>query len=142
MFTGDLSKLGQFARNLGKLSAVPSRIASEAAPKIDALIREEFASASDPYGHGWASLLPSTIDRKQGDDRVLLRSDAVLDTLRVVPMAGAGISVSIADYMGFHMAGTKWMTARPPLPIGTLPKTWNAAITGVANDAFRSVMAS
>jgi hypothetical protein len=140
MFRGDLSKLGKFASNLRKLAEVPARVAKEGAREIEALIKSEFANSVDPYGNAWAPLLESTIKRKGGNDTILVRSGETAREVSVTPNAGAGIKIRISDFMGFHMTGTKWMTARRPLPVNTLPATWTAALRRVSENVFRETM--
>lgn len=130
-FTGDPSKLGQLVRNLGKLASVPARIAEPVSKALDAQIRSEYEGSADPYGNAWAELMESTVRRKGGDDRIKNRTGAELSGIEVRPMSGAGVSITLADYEGFHSVGTKHMQARPSLPTGTMPATWRKLIDDV-----------
>jgi hypothetical protein len=127
-FTGDPAKLGQLVRNLGKLATVPSRLAEPVAEALGEQIRSEYEASTDPYGNAWAELMESTLQRKGGDDRIKIRSGEELSGIEVLPMSGAGVSVTLADYEGFHTGGTKHMEARPSLPTGTMPATWRKVI--------------
>ena len=141
-FTGDLSQLGQLARNLERLASLPSAMAPKAAEAIEGQIRSDFAAERSPYARSWARLEASTIARKRGDDRILRRTDAMLDGLTVRPQGGAGIVIEIADYGGFHLNGTINMVARPMLPVGTFPASWRKALEAVRDAMAAELMAS
>ena len=129
--------LRDVSRSLRALSSVPSRIARRAAEELQDTIDVQTASETDPYGRPWAALAPATIERKRGDERILRRTDKMLDELKVAPMSGAGLSISTdAPYSAFHQVGTKNMPARKILPDSALPASWNAALTRASRDEF------
>lgn len=127
---------GQFARVLRELSRVPSRVAVVAAPKIRRLITEQFTREQDPYGAAWAPLTESSLRRGRRPP-VLTDTRRMRGGVRVQPMVGAGLSVTIpAPYAGFHQTGTQHMVARPIYPRAGMPPRWRAAI----ERAFRAAL--
>jgi phage gpG-like protein len=137
---GNISELGQLAENLDALSLVPSRAARRVSGKLHDLIVEEFARGEDPYGDAWAPLEEATIEKGR-EEPPLTDTGAMVESLEVKPMAGAGVSVSFgAEYAGFHHEGTVNMVARKVLPDDELPQSWNEAIYGAASEEARNIM--
>ena len=122
--------LANVRRSLAQLARVPSAASSGAAGAIQALIGEQFARGTDPYGAGWQALAESTVRRKGGDDRILIRTGDMMSGVSVQPMSGAGISITFEqDYSAYHQVGTGRMPARPVLPDQRgLPDSWREAI--------------
>jgi Phage virion morphogenesis family len=137
---GDLSDLGRIADSLARLSEVPSRAARSAAVGIAEAIDQQFANGVDPYGVPWAPLKESTIERKGSSD-ILIESSRMRDTVKVVPMQGAGISVTFeAEYAGFAQTGfVVGKTKVPPrkvIPDGPIPEAWEHALDDSFDEAF------
>jgi hypothetical protein len=135
-----LAALASIKRAVNALSRVPSRVASDGAESIKALIAEQFATQTDPYGTPWAPHQPETL-RRWGEHPVLNLTGA-LSAVDVAPMRGAGIAVTLgAPYGAFHQVGTRWMPARPILPVAGLPSAWSRALSDAADAAFERTMA-
>ncbi len=135
-WNGSLDKLGKLMTNLSKLASVPSRASGSVAAEIARLIDQQFASGTDPNGRPWAKLMPSTVKRKRGNTRILVRTGDMRKGVRVTPMSGGGVSITLAGYGGFHQSGTKNMVIRMILPGATFPKTWRIAIEKSVRDAY------
>lgn len=137
------AQLDQLSANLAELVDVPSRVATAAAGRINELIQDEFASGQDPYGTAWEELAESTVQRKGGDDRILIRTGETQAETYARPTAGAGIEVVSTEAAGFHQTGTVHMPARPVLPgdHDGLPEEWEEAIDDETEKAFAKVRA-
>lgn len=137
-----IAQLDQLAANLAELSSVPSRAARPAAEAITALLQDEFDSETSPDGEHWAALMPSTVKRKGGDDRILIRTEATRNNTYARPSAGAGIQIVTSEAALFHQTGTSHHAARPILPGDKdgLPAEWQDAIDDAVDAAFRKVM--
>lgn len=135
---GDVRNLDQLARNIGRLAAIPSRMAPAVSRELAALIQQEFNAGVDPYGRPWAKLKPSTLARGRRPPP-LTNTGKMRGGITVKPMQGAGVEISFAsDVPGiFHQYGTKKMAARPMLPRGAFPATWARAIERVGQTEFR-----
>lgn len=119
---------GQFARVLHELARVPSRVAVLAAPRLRRLVTEQFTKQQDPYGAAWAPLTAGSIQRGRRPP-VLTDTSAMRRGIRVRPMAGAGLSITIpAPYAGFHQTGTSLMVSRPIFPRAGMPRKWRKAL--------------
>lgn len=139
-FSGNLSGLGQLARNVGRLAEVPSRVAPEAAQRIAQLIEEEFQGEADPYGSGWPPHAAATIKR-WGDHPILTLNGEMREGVTVTPMQGAGIAIEFSvEYAGYHQAGTGRMPAREVLPSNTMPALWSEALNVATRQAFGRAM--
>lgn len=140
-FNGNMNGLGQLARNIARLGEVPSRVARDGAAGIARHIDHQFDSGTDPYGRPWAPLRPATL-RRGRHAPPLTDTHAMRDGIAVRPQAGAGIAITFASDVpaGFHQGGTVNMVARKILPEGTLPRTWNEALSGAAGAAVKQTM--
>lgn len=144
MWNGDLSRMGDLADRVADLATVPSRAARAVAFEVEGFMQAEFDDGRDPYGDAWDPLAEATLDRGRTppplDDTGAMRS-----SLRVRPMRGAGISVTIDHPAAPHQTG--WVgpqgegPARPILPArGELPEAWQGAIEdAVTREARRSI---
>jgi phage gpG-like protein len=140
-FRGEFAKLGQLAKNLGELASVPSKIASEVAQGIEALIKAQFRNEMDPYGKSWEPLADSTLERPRIGG-ILMRTGRGFASISVKPLRGAGLQITLEDYFGFHQAGFHHIggvkvPARPVLPGGRFPKSWSDEIEHVGELAIR-----
>lgn len=133
--------LNDLIDRLAELEGIPSRISREVSDGINAEIKREFDSGSDPYGRPWAPLLPSTVRRKGGDRRILRRTDALSAQTVARPTSGAGVEVTSLDYGQHHQTGTQHMVARKVLPDGpNLPSSWTKVIETAAENAFSKAL--
>lgn len=128
-------QLDQLAAALEDLQHVPSRAASAASERISGLLAEQFAGGFGPEGD-WDPLLESTIRRKGGDARILIRSGEAQANTFARPAQGAGIEIQTLDYMSYHQSGTQHMAARPILPEDELPEEWLEIIDEEVEAAF------
>lgn len=138
-FTGDFNKLGLLQANLEKLARVPSQIATDASEDIRSAIVAEFEAGQDPYGHAWEELQEATL--LKGRFPPPLTESGDMADVDVHPTAGSGIAIEFApEYSGFHQVGTKYMVARPPLPIAGFPSSWSKAISDAARARVEKAM--
>lgn len=131
-----MASLDDMALALADLSSVPSRAATGAAKRINALIGDQFDAETDPFGEPWKPLEESTVRRKGGDRRILRRTDALAGATHAKPVRPAGIEITSLDYGMFHQTGTVHMVAREILPEGELPPEWEEAIEDEIEIAF------
>lgn len=126
---------------LDELSEIPSRIAAEVAEGISEELQGQFAGGYNAYGNPWEPLQPSTVKRKRGDTRILMRSDELAAETLARPTAGAGIEIASLPYGRFHQSGTVDMVARKILPDGNaLPPSWQKRIQDALSDHFGRVL--
>jgi hypothetical protein len=144
MLTGDLGQLDAMAARLGELAEIPSRAAKDASETIEGLIQDEFDAGVDPYESPWAPLSPATEARGRTAPP-LTDTSAMRSSLRVKPLSGAGVGVTVDHPAGPHQTG--WSgpqgsgPARPILPAGgELPDAWVAGIEASVDRAFRKAM--
>ena len=136
-----MAGFADLAARLGELADLPSRITSDVATDINALLEQEFDDEADPYGRAWAPLAESTIKRK-GHSQILHETGALRAGTQALAMGGKGIEIVSLDYGQYHQSGTGTMPARKILPDGAneLPKAWSAAIEARYRAAFGKVM--
>lgn len=144
--TGDFPALARMQERLEELATVPSRAAKASAARIDELMQEQFDHAVDPYEEPWAPLEEVTLARRAKpmppglDD-----SGAMRDTLKVRPLAGAGIGITIDHPASPHQTGWSGRQgsgpARPILPArGELPDGWIEVLEEESARAFKGVV--
>lgn len=143
-WSGDISQIGQLADRMADLANVPSRVAARVSQKLAENIQDEFAAGTDPYGEPWQPLAPATVARGRGAPPLTDTGD-MLDSLRVAPLPGAGVSITIAHPAAPHQTG--WSgdksigPARPILPAGeSFPELWEEILTKAAEDEFRKAV--
>lgn len=135
---GDISHMGQLARNIGRLASVPSRASRRVARELESLIQDEFEHEADPYGNAWQPHADATIER-WGEHPILDLSGDMRRSLDVQPMRGAGVSITIDHPAEDHQTG--WSgpqgegPARPILPSGPMPPLWEEAIEAAVRKA-------
>ena len=118
----DSQALQRLAEALEELARVPSQASTEAAQKLEMLLKAQFDEGVDPYGKPWA---PTA----KGGHSSLYAAGDLRDSISVRPMAGAGIQITVdSPYASFHQAGTRNMAARKILPDRGLPTAWSDAI--------------
>lgn len=146
-FIGNPARLGQLARTLERLGEVPSRAAAPIAEAIEQRLQDDFAAESNSYGRTWAGYSAGSI-RRGRTPPMLQETRNLVDSLRVVPMAGSGVRIvwdmtssgdgGSAGYPRFHFEGTKYMPIRSFLPDSGMPATWAADIKRIMTETFRS----
>lgn len=136
----------QLADLLGELSTVPSRAAAEAAGELNDLLREQYATGTDPYGRPWAPLRPATLAKGRQPPPLFDTGDMAEGT-GARPAQGAGIELNVPFPGGAHQRGSRnvpWNTRNPARPIlpdeDELPEAWQAAIEKAADNATARVM--
>lgn len=139
--TGNFAALAAMEARLVELATVPSRTARGVSDRLEELVQEEFDRGTDPYEEAWTPLAPATLARGRSAPP-LTDTSAMRDSLRVFPLAGAGVGVTIDHPAGPHQTG--WSgpqgsgPARPILPArGELPDGWIEAIEAEATRAFK-----
>ena len=141
-WSGDISGMGQLAQRVADLGQVPSRAAKAIAAELEGLIEEEFDAGADPYGNAWTPLAESTMARGRTPPP-LTDSGAMRESLRVAPLARAGIGITISHPGAPHQTG--WSgpqgsgPARPILPAREMPERWAEAIEVEVAAAFGRV---
>lgn len=134
--------MGQLADRIADLASVPSRAAARVSREIEGLIQEQFDVGADPYGTAWAPLADSTVARGRTAPP-LTDSGAMRGSLRVAPMAHAGVGVTISHPAAPHQTGWHGRQgsgpARPILPAGVMPARWAEAIEVAVTEEFRRV---
>jgi len=146
MYRGNLavavSAMGKLDRMLVGMSSLPHRVAIDAAPKISALLFEEFKTGRNPYGQPWAPLAASTIAKGRRwppltDTRKL--RDGSLATARP---GGISIRMGRSEWY-FHQVGFRCgkthVPARETLPSRGWPRRWLAAINESAVKTAREI---
>jgi hypothetical protein len=115
-------ELNDAIAKIAALEGLPDRVALRAAGKIAAVLDEQFAAGTDPYGDPWADL-------KRGGPSHLTETGA-MHADSSVSARGATIVVTVPDPGGFHQSGTRYMPARKPLPEQSrgLPPAYEIAI--------------
>lgn len=131
---GCLKWMGDLERVLGRLDALPRRVAEKAAPAITAELQREFARGTDPYGRKWRKLAT-------GKPSHLTESGRLRRGTRAAPLPGKRAGVRILLGHGriglYHQTGTRKMPARKILPERGMPSTWSAAINRAMREAVR-----
>lgn len=146
-WSGDISRMSHLADRVADLAEVPSRAAKRVSAELEGLLQEEFDAGHDPYGTAWKPIEAETAERRtQTSTPPLTDTGAMRASLRVKPMRGAGVSITISHPS--HPAAphqTGWSgpqgrgPARPILPArGELPIEWVEVIQdGIQREARR-----
>lgn len=137
--TGDWEIFGKLKAMVGRLEQVRPSVARKLAPKLDRRLQSCFDTGTDPYGKPWAKLKASTVIRKRGDTRILIRS-GMSRALTYVAALGQGVAFTIGGALGWHMNPTANRVARRILPIFGLPATWRQDCVDVAGEAFAKIV--
>lgn len=125
------------------LADVPSQAATLAAPRLSALLDQEFVTMTSPYGTPWEPLTASTLARKRANKtKILQRTRDMRRGLSVKPAQRSGMTMTSSHgYLAFHQLGTRHMAQRVVLPTGVLPPTWRSAIARSVDEAARKALA-
>ena len=133
--SGDWQVFGKLKALVGRLEQVRPSVARKLAPRLDRRLQACFDAGTDPYGKPWAPLKPSTLVRKGGDARILIRT-GMSRALTYVAALGQGVGITIGGALGWHMNPTAHRVARPILPVHGLPATWRQDAADVAGEEF------
>lgn len=132
------------------MSSLSHRVAIDAAPKISALLFEQFKTGRNPYGQPWAPLAASTLARGR-------RPPPLTDTRKlrdgcIATARPGGISIRMGrPEWYFHQVGFRvWsgrgkarhavkVPAREILPSKGWPRRWLAAINESAAKVARDI---
>lgn len=141
-WNGDIAAMGALAARAADLANVPERASFRVAVDIEQLIEEEFTAGTDPYGHAWRGLAPSTQARGRTDPP-LTDSGAMRSSVSVFARMGGGIAITIDHPAAPHQTGWSGPVgsgpARPILPDRGMPATWREAIdTAVDEEVARA----
>jgi hypothetical protein len=131
-----IEAMGQLQSTLRRLAEVPRKLAAEAKPGIDRLLREQFRNGTDPYGRPWAPVTPQTLARrKMSRATTPLTDTGVLSSGTVAVTHGSRVGLSIvvgAPYGYFHQVGFRvgrtQVKARKILPEYGIPLTWKIVL--------------
>lgn len=120
--TGDLGKLAELRKNLGRLADVATDVARKVAPRFKGFVEAGFAKKADPYGNAWRPIKAAT--RKRGTKSILIRAGTMARKVDVLAF-GSRVRVLLGVfYARFHIS-----TGRGILPRrGRLPPTWTREI--------------
>lgn len=124
-----LSAAAKFRNVAKRLLEVPSRVAADVAPVLERRLRATYLAGQDPYGKPLAPLKASTIRRKGGDARIMIRTEETLQLTNVRPLSGAGIAIKIGPKAEWHLEPTPDRVARPLVPLHGAPARWIADIS-------------
>jgi hypothetical protein len=138
---GDIDRqMGRLGDHIADLARIPSRVAPIVAEKLAEELDAEFSAGVDPYGRAWAPLAASTEARGRTPPP-LTDSHAMRDGVRVAPLRGAGVGITVPHPGLPHQTG--WSgeqgdgPARPILPAGSeLPDAWEDVIFDACVEAF------
>lgn len=128
-----LNRIAFLARAIDELALLPRKVALRAQPKLDAMVKQQFTSAVDPYGHKWAPITLQTKRRRKQRPNAQPLTDTrkLRDGTGVTAQAGnrKGLVLRLgADYGYFHQVGTVRMPARRIWPQYGLPHAWRVVI--------------
>lgn len=138
-----VAELGRLVDTIDRLSRVPRRVATIAAPQIEAELKKQFYAGLDPYGRPWRPLRPATI-AKGRTPPPLTDTKALRDgtKARAVPGGRAGIRITLGAFYGFfHQVGFRVgrtrVGPRRILPQFGMPATWMRILRDASRQAFR-----
>ena len=128
-----LNRIAFLARAVDELALLPRKVAIRAQPKLEGMIRQQFVSAMDPYGHRWAPITAQTKRRRKARPNAPPLTDTrrLRDGTHIAVLAPnrKGLVLKLgADYGYFHQVGTSTMPARRIWPQYGLPHAWRAVI--------------
>lgn len=132
----EIRDLDSLAAALRALAEVPSQASAEVSEEISRLIQAEFNVGADPFGNPWQALAESTLHSGRRPPP-LTATEAMKASVDVKPMSGSGVSITIDDPAVHHQYGTVRMPARPILPEGGVPASWEKAISTALENAVK-----
>lgn len=125
---GDFAKLQKLSRDLKKLGYGFNELNQNLAEEAIDLIKEGFATETDPYGKPWAGL-------KYRSGKILQDTGRLRSSFKVAGVTRRGFRVNAsANYAAFHQEGTsRGLPARRMVPDGRLPAEWKTAFVKAAD---------
>jgi hypothetical protein len=139
-----IASIGRLQRTLDRLIELPRKIAAEAKPDIDKLLRAQFRDGVDPYGRPWAPLRPSTIATGRRAPPLTGFTRQLRDGTMVKLGGGnrAGLRIQVGKPYGyFHQVGFRVGSTRVQprriLPQQGMPRAWSAALNRAASSLAR-----
>ena len=145
--SGDFPQLGRIASSVSSLADVPAIAQDLASDRIAALVQLEFDAGVDPYGVAWTDLSEATIAKGRHappltDTRQLRESLLVYPSRRGLARDDRAPRRHPA---GPHQDGWEGRQgsgpARPMLPTGDLPESWQMAIEDSTIEAVTAKLA-
>lgn len=138
-----IAELGRLVQTIERLSEVPRRMAVIAAPRLTALLQDQFDKGVDPYGRAWAPLKPSTLAR--GRRPPPLTDTRKLRDATMVKVARYGLRMVVGKPYGFfHQVGFRVHGTRVPprriLPQYGFPAAWKRVLDESARQAAREAV--
>lgn len=126
-----IDRIGRLQRQVEALALLPQRVAQASAPRLDRLVKQQFARGVDPYGRPWRPVTQATIKRRKKSAR---GAPPLTNTRKL--RAGTGVKAARfgarlvlgAPWGYFHQTGTKHMPARRIFPQFGMPAAWRAVI--------------
>lgn len=115
------------------------RIAERAAVSLRAALEREYATGRTADGRPWAPLAKRTLARGRRpppltDTGLMRRGMRAYPAIKRIVLA----YTTRLDIAPYHQRGTRYMPARPVLPVSTrLPRTWAEIIRRIAFDEMR-----
>jgi mRNA-degrading endonuclease RelE of RelBE toxin-antitoxin system len=118
---------------------VRGKLAKAAAPRIDALLQQQFATESDPYGKPLASLKASTVRRKRGNARILYRVGNLQPGTYALATGGR-LVITYGPAAQYAQDGdaSRGRVPRLVAPSYGIPKTWKFALEQAAADVAKA----
>jgi phage gpG-like protein len=116
-WTGSVRELDQLGEALERLSdpRLKRDLIQEVADEALKMVRSEFETSTDPYGHKWAPFV-SKKDRLSGR-KILKKSGDLKASIRRVLLMDGFMLVSDSPYFRFPQIGTKRMVQRLIFPM-------------------------
>lgn len=115
------------ATRVAKFGAeISGEVAKIFAPILDKRIQEQFDNETDPYGNPQAPLKASTVRRKNGDVRILRRTNE-MQASTYVHAPGGKLVIRYGDKAKYAQDGDPGRGARVPrmvAPAYGIPKSW------------------
>lgn len=126
--TGNFEAFPGMRNAMRRLLDVPSKVARRCVAPLNRKIAEMWTKGQDPYGNKWAPLKPSTIRRKHGDARILIRKFQLMPGTFFEALAGAGLKLIIGPNGEWAQRGSHNREVRKVAPDQGLPASWNEIV--------------
>jgi hypothetical protein len=139
-----IDRIGRLSRAVEELALLPQRVAREAAPKLDRLVKQQFARGVDPYGKAWKPIKLSTRRRRVKASRGAppLTNTRKLRSGTGVSATRAGAKLVLGAPWGyFAQVGTKFAPARRIFPQFGIPAPWRQILRDVAREERKKILA-
>ncbi len=136
--SGNTADIAAIRNVVKEMSKVPSQVGRRAVPRLNKRIAQMFSNGTDPYGNKWAALKASTIKRKKGDTRILIRKFQLMPGTFFATTGGAGIKMVVGRAGNRAQDGGKHRVPRIIVPQYGLPSTWRDDLVKSAREAARA----